>query len=76
MFRDLLHLGFRRPSLRLNSRVSSFLAAGDVLCGRTSRETSPTARSEEKRLFSQANVGQTDISQSFIKTKLQFIGVY
>ena len=34
-----------------NIRFSRLFAAGDVL-----RETSPTAKSEEKRIFSQANV--------------------
>ena len=33
-----------------NIRFSSLFAAGDVL-----RETSPAAKSEEKRMFSQAN---------------------
>ena len=56
-FRDLLLLGFRRPS-----RFSSLLAAGDVLRGRTSRKTSPMARSEEKRLFTQSNVGQIEVA--------------
>ena len=34
-----------------NIRFSRLFAAGDVL-----RETSPTAKSEEKRMFSQANL--------------------
>ena len=61
MFRDLLLLGFRRLACE-NSRFSSLLAAGDVLCRRTSRETSPTVRSEEKQLLSQANVGQIEVA--------------
>ena len=55
---DLIHAGYSSWLACENNRFSSLFAAGDV-----SRETSPAAKSEEKRLFSQATSWPTKILQ-------------